>query len=360
LKTSTDNYQKFTHGQELDFKLLCDNRDIDKKKSKRNSIQNVHGPYYNGYRDKMDTEKAIYRLSTLGIIDDYTVNFSTNTFTLKGTKKTEKEYKENLKAYLLKYYSEKTTGIRLKSLEAIDEPTPIRKALNFLVNFVYENIRSKRLQAIKDMKVACRECIDKGQEGPVWLKDYIDLYFNSKYARNGYKYYDKKGKEINASLTDLTENGRKDDLKFVWFFMNVVDEDNSGGSEIDNIKHLRGACTRMSTSILEPSFSIKMLNAFTLYMLEFKRKKFLIEAEDLLIEAFSILQEKHPELSDNELERTFDRFVKEVTERNPLLIQSMKDNDDMKFDFDSIVIKRLLKPLQNANSTLQSLNKILN
>jgi ATP-dependent DNA helicase RecQ len=355
----TDNYQKFTHGQELDFKLLCDNRDITKKNPKGTAFK-MFMALYNGYRDKMDTEKAIYRLSTLGIIDDYTVNFSTNTFTLKGTKKTEKEYKENLKAYLLKYYSEKTTSIRLKSLEAIDEPTPIRKALNFLVNFVYENIRSKRLQAIKDMKVACRECIDKGQEGPVWLKDYIDLYFNSKYARNGYKYYDKKGKEINASLTDLTENGRKDDLKFVWFFMNVVDEDNSGGSEIDNIKHLRGACTRMSTSILEPSFSIKMLNAFTLYMLEFKRKKFLIEAEDLLIEAFSILQEKHPELSDNELERNFDRFVKEVTERNPLLIQSMKDNDDMKFDFDSIVIKRLLKPLQNANSTLQSLNKILN
>ncbi len=222
---------------------------------------------YNGYRDKVDTEKAIYRLSTIGIVDDYTVNFSSNTFTLFGKKKLDKAYEENLKTYLLKYYSEKTTNIRLGSLNDISEPTSIRKSLNFLVNFVYDNIRSKRLQAIKDMKSACKQSIEKGIDGSVWLKDYIDLYFNSKYARSGYKYIDKKGIEINASLTDITENGRKDDLKFVWFFMNVVDQDDSGGSQIDNLKHLRGACTRMTTSIIEPSFSIKLLAAFAVIRL---------------------------------------------------------------------------------------------
>jgi hypothetical protein len=46
----------------------------------------------------MDTEKAIYRLSTLGIIDDYTVNFSSNTFTLFGKKKTEKEEDNKVQA----------------------------------------------------------------------------------------------------------------------------------------------------------------------------------------------------------------------------------------------------------------------
>ena len=353
-----NEYQRFTNGQELNFETLCNSSDT----IKGNSIGTAFKMFmllYNGYRDKMDTEKAIYRLSTLGIIDDYTVNFSTNTFTLKGIKKSEEDYKENLSVYLLKYYSEKTKRARLKNFNLIDEPTPIRKSLNFLVNFVYDNIRSKRLQAIKDMKSACKESLEKGVEGSVWLKDYIDLYFNSKYARSGYRYFNKNGVEVNASLTDITENGKNDELKYVWFFMDVVDEDGSGGSQIDNIKHLRGACTRMSTSILEPSFSIKLLNAFTLYILEFKRKRFLIEAEDLLIDGFSILQEKFPNLSEREVEKTYNKFIEEVTERNPLLLKSMKDND-MQFDFDSIMIKRLLKPLQNANNTLRSLNKILN
>jgi ATP-dependent DNA helicase RecQ len=76
-----DNYQKFTHGKELDFEALCNSRDASKGNPKGTAFK-MFMALYNGYRDKMDSEKAIYRLSTLGIIDDYTVNFSSNTFTL--------------------------------------------------------------------------------------------------------------------------------------------------------------------------------------------------------------------------------------------------------------------------------------
>jgi ATP-dependent DNA helicase RecQ len=352
-----ENYQKFT-GKELDFETFCNNRDIQRGTSKGTAFSKFMA-LYNGYRDKLDTEKAIYRLSTLGIIDDYTVNFSTSTFNLIGTKKTEKEYKEILRNYLCKYYSEKTSDIRLKVLAKIDESTPIRKYLNFLVNFVYENIRNKRLQAMKDIKNACKEALEKGVEGSIWLKDFIDLYFNSKYARVGYKFINKEDIEVNASLAELTENGKKDEIKLVWFFMNVVEDDINSGSQIDNIKHLRGACVRMDSSILEPSFSIKLLNAFTLYMLEYTKKRYLQEAENLVIEAFSIFQMKYPNIQDDEIEKIYNRFVNEVSERNSLLLQAMKENE-MEFDFDSIMIKRYLQPLKNAKNTLVKLNEILN
>jgi ATP-dependent DNA helicase RecQ len=352
-----DGYRRYTNGYEIDFTQHCLKRDKEKGNpagtAKRRFME-----LYNGYRDKMDTEKAIYRLSTLGVIDDYTVNFSSGTFTLHGKKKENSEYYENLKDYLLKYYSEKTTDARLKKLNQINESTPIRQYLNFLVYFVYENIRAKRQQAIKDMKGACRETLNKGEEGPVWLKEFIDLYFNSKYARAGYVYADPKGNEVLASLTDLTENGKKDELDFVWFFMNVMDEDHSGGSQIDNIKHLRGACTRMSTSILEPMFCIEMLHSFTLYMLEFRSKRFLEEAESHLLEGFTIFQEKYPGLDEGSLRKIFDRFVKEVKDRNPLL-QSYLDLFKMEFDFDSIMIKKYLATLQTATKTLKNLNLIL-
>ncbi len=355
IKQVCDNYKKFA-GKELDFESHCLLRD----KAKNNppgTAQRMFMELYNGYRDKMDTEKAIYRLASLGIVDDYTVNFSSNTFTLFCRKKSETDYRKHLKNYLLKYYSEKTTDVKLEKLKHIKEKNPIRKYLNFLVYFVYENIRNKRFQAINDIKSACRETLDKGEDGPVWFKDFIDLYFNSKYARVGYQYSTPK-KEVNASLADLTELGKIDNVDLVWFFMQVIEEDQSG-SQIDNLKHLRGACTRMSTSILEPSYSIRLLHSFSLYMLEFRSKRYLEEAEMHLFEAFSILQEKEKHLKEKVLKDIFDQFVRELHERNTLLRSFMKQYK-MTFDFDSIMIQRYLEPLQKATHTLRNLNEILN
>ncbi len=348
-----DNFQKFTNGNVLDFEDFCNKRDVNRNVTIGNAFTKFMA-LYNGYRDKMDTEKAIYRLSTLGIIDDYTVNFSSNTFSLKGTKKTEKEYKDNLKGYLLKYYSEKTTSIRLKSLAKIDETTPIRKSLNFLVNFVYKEIQKKRQLAMKDMKDACRKGLE---DGSVELKNHIDLYFNSKYARAGYSYYNEIGTEINASLPDLTGNGMHDDLKWVWLFTNIVEEDPKAG-QIDNIKHLRGACTRMLNNQPD-SYTLLLLNAFALYMLEFKNPRYLLEAENLIINAFSNIQEKEPNWDDNQLEEIFNKFISIVINKN-IELESYMEKNEFSFDFDSIMIKRLLTPLKKANKLLQSLNEILN
>lgn len=347
-----ENYQKFT-GQELDFEAFCNNRDIQRGVQKGNAFSKFMA-LYNGYRDKLDTEKAIYRLSTLGIIDDYTVNFSTSTFNLIGTKKADNEYETILRKYLCKYYSEKTSDVRLKALVHIDEPTPIRRYLYFLVNFVYEEIQKKRKLAMADMQSACRLGLEKGS---VELKDYIDLYFNSKYARSGYSFQNEMGIEILASLPDLTDQGKNDDLKLVWEFIEFVEQDPKAG-QIDNIKHLRGACTRMLNNQPD-SYTLLLLNAFTLYMLEFKNPRYLQEAENLVLNAFSSIQEKESNWSDEKLESVYNEFNEKLIEKN-VELKSFMELHGFYFDFDSIMIKRLLLPLQNANSTLKNLNKILN
>ena len=347
-----ENYQKFT-GEILDFETFCNNRDLNRGVQNGTAFSKFMA-LYNGYRDKLDTEKAIYRLSTLGIIDDYTVNFSTSTFNIVGTKKTEKEYKEILRKYLCKYYSEKTSDIRLKSLSKIDEPTPIRKYLNFLVNFVYKEIQKKRKLAMHDMKSACRLGIEKGS---VELKDFIDLYFNSKYARSGYSFQNEKGREILASLPDLTDQGKNDDLKWVWKFIDYVEEDPKAG-QIDNIKHLRGACTRMLNNQPD-SYTLLLLNAFTLYMLEFKNPRYLQEAQSLMLHAFSEIEEKETNLNDKKIEEIYNQYTELMFDKNPELESQMKKHG-FDFDFDSIMIKRYLKPLKNAKNTIIKLNEILN
>lgn len=346
------NYERFTQGKQIDFEAHCLNRDKDKGKP-RGSTYKAFMAYFNGYRDKLDTEKAIYRLSTLGIIDDYTVNFSSNTFTLKGRKKDSKEYYNNLISYLLKYYSVTTANAKVRNLNAIDEPTPMRKTLNFLVNFVYTEIQKKRELAIHDMRTACRIGLEKNN---VELKDYIDLYFNSKYARNGYYYINDNGQEVNASLPDITNNGKNDNLKWVWLFTEIVDEDPKAG-QIDNIKHLRGACTRMLNNQPD-SYTLLLLNAYALYMLEYKNQRYLAEAETFIFNAFTSIQEKHPDWSDDKLEEAYYTFTKILKAKNAEIEQYM-DHYGFSFDFDAIMINRLLNPLQSVNSTLKNLNKIL-
>jgi hypothetical protein len=85
----------------------------------------------------------------------------------------------------------------------------------------------------------------------------------------------------------------------------------------------------------------------------------LTEAENLIINAFSNIQEKEPDWDDNKLEEIYNKFVSIVLDKNTELEANMKKND-FSFDFDSVMIKRLLNPLQKANNLLQSLNEILN
>ena len=204
------------------------------------------------------------------------------------------------------------------------------------------------------MKSACRLGLEKGS---VELKDFIDLYFNSKYARSGYSFQNEKGEDILASLPDLTEQGKNDDLKWVWKFIDYVEEDPKAG-QIDNIKHLRGACARMLNNQPD-SYTLLFLNAFTLYMLEFKNPRYLQEAESLLLHAFSQIEEKETNLTDKILEEIYKQFTELMLDKNPELDMQLKKYG-FEFDFEYIMIKRFLQPLKNAKNTLVKLNEILN
>jgi ATP-dependent DNA helicase RecQ len=345
-------FEIFTRGQILDFEAVCKRRDKEKG-NPDGTASSMFNALFNGYRDKVDTEKAIYRLSSLGIIDDYTVNFSSNTFTLHGTKQTDQHYKANLRNFLLKYYSQKTASTKLSTFDSIDEETEIRKCLQFLVTFVYKEIQKKRELAIHDMKLACQLGLEKGN---IELKEYIDLYFNSKYARNGYSYTDKKGDEVNASLADLTDNGKDSKLDLVYFFMDVVDEDPKA-SQIDNTKHLRGACVRMLRNNPD-NYTLLLLSAFALYMLEFKNQRFLSEAETLMQEAFTIM-DIDGSWSEKELEKIFNNYTRRLLDENKELEKFM-NKFGFAFDFDLVLIKRYLQPLKTASKTMHALNQILN
>src|SRR5699024_4231783 len=121
-------------------------------------------------------------------------------------------------------------------------------------------------RAIDDMILACQ--IGLGENGNEDLKDFIFLYFNSKYAKLDYT-VEVNGIEKDYSLTNDTD---KQDFTFeiVWKYIKVISLDKGG--EKNNIKHLRGACLRLLRSN-EDNGALHLLKAFSLFGLGYGNNK---------------------------------------------------------------------------------------
>lgn len=277
----------------LTFDQVSHNRDTAKGNQIGTSEKELQRLFH-GFRVKSDTEKALYRLSTVGVIDDYTIDFNSKTYTLTATRKSDEEYYKNLENYIRKYYSDVRTKQEIKKARKFSGDTAIQKCLFFLTDFVYREIEKKRFEGIGAMKEACQ--IGKIRGG-VAFKEYIDLYFNSKYARRGYEVAGE-----NKSLTDRSDEGKDQHIKWVWEFIEVTNHDPSGG-QINNLKHLRGACVRLL--IPQPNNgTLHLLKAFSLFILDPDNHKLMEEASDSFSKGFIELKREH--------KLPFDSLLKEV------------------------------------------------
>lgn len=263
------------------FEQVAQARDISKNNPVGTAEKELQR-LFNGFRTKADTEKALYRLSTIGVIDDYTIDFNSKTYTILATRKSDQQYFENLEKYIRKYYSEVRTKQEVLKARQFEGATIIQKCLFFLTDFVYREIEKKRFEGIGVMKEAC---IIGKENGGIAFKEFVDLYFNSKYARKGYEVNGQ-----NKSLTDRTDEGRLQNIEWVWEFIDVLKEDISG-SEIDNIKHLRGACVKLL--IPQPDNAVfHLLKSFCIFILEPESIKFMEEASNSFMKGFFEFQKE--------------------------------------------------------------------
>lgn len=260
------------------------------------------------FRDKQDTDKAVYRLSTLGIIDEYEVDYRTHTYKISGKKKTDNEIKESLKSYLRKYYSEQRVNAELNKIPSIivnDDNNYLHKCVSFLISFIYNEIAKKRKQAIDDMKYACFYRIQSSNKS---FKDYIYYYFNSKYARKGYT---ENG--INQSLYDRFYNendapiDHADSEDVIWEFISFV------GSDINNFRHLRGACIRLMQ--LQPDyFSIHLLKSYAVFTIEQNNPVLLEDGKNDFIKGCELYFEKI-KYDNVKFFSVIDKFIRKVNDQ---------------------------------------------
>lgn len=235
------------------------------------SHQKLQRAYYIN-RGKQDTDKAIYRLSSIGIIDTYTIDYKSSFYKLSFTKHPNDYYFEQLQNLVARYSSTERARQKIEELRAEQEPaivagekTVISVVLEFLTAYIYDNIRLKRRRAIDDMIALCETAIkiDDPLKQNIEIRDEIFYYFNAKYSRPTYK-ETYQGTEISASLLQ----DYNDDLAIdtcIEKYLNLV-EGGETGEFINNVKHLRGSTMRMLRSYADaPQFMI--LKSFSLFVL---------------------------------------------------------------------------------------------
>ena len=113
-------------------------------------------------------QKAIYRLSLLGIVSDWTTNFI-NHFEVQFNSLNENHIIKSVSDYITKY--EPNTDVK-KELQKVQQNTVLEKAIWYLLNWTFENIAYSRKQSLKTLSDWCSEFEDSES-----FKQRIDSYF---------------------------------------------------------------------------------------------------------------------------------------------------------------------------------------
>lgn len=248
-------------------------------------------------RSQDDTAKAIYRLSSIGIIESYTIDYQNKIYTLTIRKKEDEVYYNSLQQLIARYASSNIAISEIKRLKddaasaiSLGKATVISKCLEYLTDFIYEKIKEKRLQAIDDMVKLCQQMIsiDDLEIQNKFIKDEIYYYFNAKYSKRDFIVQSSDGKSINASMPDNYDDGLSTN-NFIERYIDLV-EDETNGQFINNIKHLRGSCMKMLRSYPgTPEF--KILKAFSLFILGRVISELYDEAKNELVRGLLIWNE---------------------------------------------------------------------
>jgi len=260
------------------------------RSSKINAEIVVYIPYSN--EDYGDLSKAIYRMTCIELIEDFTQDYVTKQFRIITKRRNEGGYYEGLKRFLLRYYTDERAEVELNKVKQIQLKnddmdlldTEIYKCLSYLTEFVYDKISEKRKRAIDDMRNFCIE----GTEGSVsWiersenLKDFIYYYFNSKYAKSDY--VADNGEAF--SLVVDTDGGKVSSFDILFKYLRVIQEDIVAfGTPLDNVKHLYGAVRLISRSLTDSNPALYLLETFCLAYMGTKNN---VNLEEQLVSRYS-------------------------------------------------------------------------
>lgn len=269
-------------------------------------------------------EKAIYRMCCVGIVDDFTRDYSARTFRIVTRRKPDGGYYQGLKRFLMRYYTEERADVEMIRAYSFKGQNEIQRCLGYLTEFVYQKIATKRKQATDDMERFCNDAIHNTNN---WLevnedlKDFIFFYFNSKYAREGFT-VDINGEAVPYSLTDDTQRGAFSSYDILFKYMKVIDDELvNEGTPKDNVLHLQGAVRLIRRALTEPNPALDLLNVFCIKYLKSNTANALAEMKRSYIEGYCEFSKRTPSKQE---------FLSKMKEyKDTLLAKNIVTKDDI-------------------------------
>jgi ATP-dependent DNA helicase RecQ len=160
----------FTQGQndiDEDFKIILGV--INTYFKAESKVRIFWNDAYSKLRINNDTlQKAIYRLSLLGIVSDWTTNFIDH-FEVQFKTQNETTITKSVLNYITKY--EPNTDVETEILK-VEKSTILEKSVWYLLNWTFENIAYSRKQSLKTLSDWCNQFEDSES-----FKSRIDSYF---------------------------------------------------------------------------------------------------------------------------------------------------------------------------------------
>lgn len=273
--TLRDNFKKAILNDKEYFAFIAD-LPFNNAEIKRDLLKNEKlASKFNAARGPEDTSKAIYRLNSVGIIETYTINYQEQVYYAWLNPKGKINCIDNFEN-LVKRYTSDAEAEKIKDDCKNDKQfkTYISRCMNHLTDFIYYKIGDKRKLAIYDMRDLCEDALES--EDPIEqsekIKERIFYYFNSKYAKVGNKAKTIKG-EIEADLNQEVASGLKIDSKqlnkTIWRYIEDIIPNDTTAEFKNNIKHLRGATTKMLNSKIASQPQMNILKSYALFILSF-------------------------------------------------------------------------------------------
>lgn len=293
-----------------------------------------------------DTGRLIYRMHSMGFLEDYLIDYNKNNLyscTFKKFKTIDK-YTKTIEKYLRRYLSENTAMENIEALKGrLVKPTLVENILEclyFLSEFSYKEIASKRKRATDEIESILNTSITEPKYVADWfqqnlfIKEQIYFYFNAKYARIGFKI---NGKPF--SLLDDYQKQLMSKQEILDKYLEVYRED---GTEQNNYKHMMGSCKKILRSLSETDLNnewlLRLLKAFSMYSVN--NASYISEANAELELGFDNLY-KDESFHENDFE-----IIEPIFESYFAKLQSNIQEDNPSFKDIKLIRAKLLLKMQ--------------
>ena len=113
-------------------------------------------PFGAGQNAQANTERAIFRLMLLGVVQDYTINWQMHRFAVRVQRISPAEVKDHLRRYLMQYKFQDFAHETVGNIPEDTVQNTLQAAINILIDFIYDEIVAKRKQALRTIGELCR------------------------------------------------------------------------------------------------------------------------------------------------------------------------------------------------------------